>query len=140
MRLYERSGLLVPHRVEGANGYRYYLPEQVGAAVRVRELRRMDMPLAMVAQVVAAPPQEAVGLVAEVARGDCFYPRIMGAYAGVEEAARKRGVRPVGGFRGICVRGSGWESGRRSRGWRGRCGLVGESWLVERTVVWRSVL
>ncbi|GAA1077569.1 MerR family transcriptional regulator [Nocardiopsis metallicus] len=63
LRLYERSGLLVPHRVEAANGYRFYLPGQVGVAVRVRELRRMDMPLSMVAEVVAASPQEAVGLV-----------------------------------------------------------------------------
>ncbi|WP_017580360.1 MerR family transcriptional regulator [Nocardiopsis valliformis] len=63
LRLYERSGLLVPHRVEAANGYRFYLPEQVGEAVRVRELRRMDMPLSVVAEVVAASPAEAVGLV-----------------------------------------------------------------------------
>lgn len=63
LRLYERSGLLVPHRVEATNGYRFYLSEQVGVAVRVRELRRMDMPLSMVAEVVAAPPAEAVGLV-----------------------------------------------------------------------------
>lgn len=63
LRLYERSGLLVPHRVEAANGYRFYLSGQLGVAVRVRALRQMDMPLSMVAQVVAAPPEEGVGLV-----------------------------------------------------------------------------
>ncbi|MGW5877393.1 MerR family transcriptional regulator [Nocardiopsis terrae] len=253
LRLYERSGLLVPHRVERANGYRYYLPEQVGAAVRVRELRRMDMPLVMVAQVVAAPPQEAVGLVrswwrarqeaersrqamvervcalvggqgpgpdgdrpvwqaslesvpgvrvacararvgvqdlvetyvglaagvrrvlagqgarageqtwvlyhgtpspdgaapievavpyegvagpeegvslrweppgvwlvAEVARGDCFYPRILGAYAGVEQAVRERGVRPAGGFREVYLRPWGRVGERETFAWVAR--------------------
>ncbi|GAB3712900.1 MerR family transcriptional regulator [Nocardiopsis nanhaiensis] len=63
LRLYERSGLLVPHRVDPDNGYRRYLPEQLEVAVRVRALRRMDMPLSTVAEVVAAPPEEAVGLV-----------------------------------------------------------------------------
>jgi DNA-binding transcriptional MerR regulator len=52
LRLYERSGLLVPHRV-GAGGYRTYLGAQVERARRIRLLRQMDMPLAVVAEVMA---------------------------------------------------------------------------------------
>lgn len=52
LRLYERPGLLVPHRVV-AGGYRTYLGAQVERARRIRLLRQMDMPLAVVAEVVA---------------------------------------------------------------------------------------
>jgi DNA-binding transcriptional MerR regulator len=52
LRLYERSHLLVPHRVE-AGGHRVYLPAQVERARRIRLLRQMDMPLAVVAEVMA---------------------------------------------------------------------------------------
>lgn len=52
LRLYERSGLLVPHRV-GAGGHRIYLGAQVERARSIRLLRQMDMPLAVVAQVMA---------------------------------------------------------------------------------------
>ncbi|NYH55363.1 DNA-binding transcriptional MerR regulator [Nocardiopsis arvandica] len=59
LRLYERSGLVVPHRVDPRNGYRSYLVEQVGRARRIRLLRQMGMPLPVVAQVMAAGGEEA---------------------------------------------------------------------------------
>lgn len=62
LRLYERSGLLVPRRVAG-NGYRFYGSEQVAAAERVRALRLLGMPLSVVEQVVGAGPREGAGLV-----------------------------------------------------------------------------
>ncbi|MDE3722802.1 MerR family transcriptional regulator [Nocardiopsis sp. N85] len=52
LRLYERSGLLVPHRVGARNGYRFYRPDQVERAVRIRLLRQMDMPLALIGEVL----------------------------------------------------------------------------------------
>ncbi|WP_249188583.1 MerR family transcriptional regulator [Nocardiopsis sp. MG754419] len=62
LRLYERSGLLVPRRVAD-NGYRFYGEGQVAVAERVCALRRAGMPLSMVARVLALPPQEGAGLV-----------------------------------------------------------------------------
>ncbi|MFD6948659.1 MULTISPECIES: MerR family transcriptional regulator [unclassified Nocardiopsis] len=59
LRLYERSGLLVPHRVDPCNGYRWYLVEQLGRARRIRLLRRMGMPLSVVSQAMAAGGREA---------------------------------------------------------------------------------
>jgi DNA-binding transcriptional MerR regulator len=51
--LYERHGLLVPARVDDHNGYRYYREQQLGAARLIAQLRRLDMPLADVATVLA---------------------------------------------------------------------------------------
>nr|WP_255459422.1 MULTISPECIES: MerR family transcriptional regulator [unclassified Nocardiopsis] len=47
LRLYERSGLLVPDRV-GADGYRTYRVEQVERARLIRLLRQAGMPPAVV--------------------------------------------------------------------------------------------
>ncbi|XKK39267.1 hypothetical protein HFP72_34040 [Nocardiopsis sp. ARC36] len=46
--MYERSGLLVPDRV----GDWFYAPGQVERARRIGPLRRLGVPLALVAQVV----------------------------------------------------------------------------------------
>jgi DNA-binding transcriptional MerR regulator len=53
LRLYERHGLLVPARVDDHNGYRYYREQQLGTARLIAQLRRLDMPLAEVAAVLA---------------------------------------------------------------------------------------
>ena len=52
LRIYDRLGLVVPVRVEPANGYRYYGEEQVDDAVVVGLLRRLDMPLEAIAGVL----------------------------------------------------------------------------------------
>jgi DNA-binding transcriptional MerR regulator len=54
LRLYDRLGLLVPDRVDEASGYRRYRESQLGTARLVAMLRRLDMPLARVADVIAA--------------------------------------------------------------------------------------
>lgn len=54
LRLYDRLGLLVPARVDEATGYRFYRPGQVERARLVALLRRLDMPLARIAEVVDA--------------------------------------------------------------------------------------
>jgi DNA-binding transcriptional MerR regulator/effector-binding domain-containing protein len=69
LRLYERLGLLTPARVDEGNGYRRYRESQLEAARLVALLRRLDMPLAQVADVVAAPGPEAAGLVASYWEG-----------------------------------------------------------------------
>src|SRR5215216_141732 len=53
LRLYERLGLLVPAKVNQDNGYRRYRESQLATARLIVLLRRLDMPLARVAQVVA---------------------------------------------------------------------------------------
>lgn len=80
LRLYERQGLLHPARVDGATGYRRYREDQLTGARLVALLRRLDMPLAEVARIVAAP---------EAGRAD-----LLAAYwAGVEERiAVQRGL------------------------------------------------
>lgn len=56
LRLYDRLGLLTPARVDPGTGYRFYRPEQVDRARLIVLLRRIDMPLATVAEVLAAEP------------------------------------------------------------------------------------
>lgn len=54
LRLYERLGVLVPADVDASSGYRRYREGQLRTARLVAMLRRLDMPLADVARVVAA--------------------------------------------------------------------------------------
>jgi DNA-binding transcriptional MerR regulator len=54
LRLYDRLGVLRPAAVDPASGYRRYRERQLATARLVAMLRRLDMPLAKVAEVVAA--------------------------------------------------------------------------------------
>ncbi|MER6404997.1 MerR family transcriptional regulator [Streptomyces viridosporus] len=54
LRLYDRLGLLAPARVDGGTGYRFYRAGQVGRARTIALLRQLDMPLAVIAEVVDA--------------------------------------------------------------------------------------
>ncbi|MCE6998009.1 MerR family transcriptional regulator [Saccharothrix sp. S26] len=65
LRLYERQGLLRPAAVEPGNGYRRYGEDQLATARLVLLLRRLDMPLAVVARIVAAPEDERARLLTE---------------------------------------------------------------------------
>jgi DNA-binding transcriptional MerR regulator len=62
LRLYEQLGLLVPADVGEENGYRRYRESQLATARLVAMLRRLDMPLAEVARMIAAPEPEAAEL------------------------------------------------------------------------------
>jgi DNA-binding transcriptional MerR regulator len=64
LRLYEQQGLLVPDEVDAANRYRRYRASRLADARLIVWLRRLDMPLADVARVLAAPAGERAGLVA----------------------------------------------------------------------------
>ena len=65
LRLYEANGVLVPASVDDITGYRRYAERQLADARFVRMLRHLDMPLAQVAVVVAAPRQQRDALVRE---------------------------------------------------------------------------
>jgi DNA-binding transcriptional MerR regulator len=60
LRLYDLSGLLPPAEVDPASGYRRYTVAQLDRARRISLLRRLDMPLAVVAEVLAGTDAEAV--------------------------------------------------------------------------------
>ncbi|MFE5258560.1 MerR family transcriptional regulator [Streptomyces coelicoflavus] len=62
LRLYDRLGLLAPAHVDETTGYRYYRAGQVERARLVALLRRLDMPLARIAEVVHADCDRAAGL------------------------------------------------------------------------------
>lgn len=55
LRLYERLGLLSPAEVDPDNGYRRYRESQLFTARLIVGLRRLDMPLSDVAQIISAP-------------------------------------------------------------------------------------
>ncbi|RKT72571.1 DNA-binding transcriptional MerR regulator [Saccharothrix variisporea] len=60
LRLYERQGLLRPASVDPSNGYRRYHEDQLADARLIALLRRLDLPLAEVARVMAADDRAAV--------------------------------------------------------------------------------
>ncbi|GIM90488.1 MerR family transcriptional regulator [Paractinoplanes toevensis] len=60
LRAYDDSGLLRPASVDPLNGYRYYQPDQLERARRLSVLRRLEMPLAVAAEILDAPDAEAV--------------------------------------------------------------------------------
>ena len=59
LRLYDRLGLVRPVRTDPGSGYRFYSEDQVDGARLVALLRRLGMPLPVIADVVAKPPAEA---------------------------------------------------------------------------------
>ncbi|MGV9559694.1 DNA polymerase III subunit beta family protein [Streptomyces sp. NPDC003401] len=63
LRFYDRSGVLVPARVDPVSGYRWYGPEQLGEARLLARLRRAGMPLADVRLVLAGWSGADTGLV-----------------------------------------------------------------------------
>jgi len=63
LRLYDRLGLLAPAHVDGETGYRRYRESQLATARLVVMLRRLDMPLAQVAETLAAPAARGAELV-----------------------------------------------------------------------------
>ncbi|MEV4807396.1 MerR family transcriptional regulator [Nonomuraea sp. NPDC049421] len=72
LRHYADLGLLVPAYVDEHTGYRYYRPEQAKDALAIGLLRSLDVPLAVIAQVLADRPGALRGvherLEAELAR------------------------------------------------------------------------
>lgn len=63
LRLYAQLGILAPRYVDPDSGYRYYHPEQLRTARLILLMRQVEMPLALVRQALAAPPEAAEQLV-----------------------------------------------------------------------------
>jgi DNA-binding transcriptional MerR regulator len=64
LRLYDELGVLVPARVDGASGYRYYDLAQLEKARLIAMLRQLDMPLTAVKDLLACDPADAAGRLA----------------------------------------------------------------------------
>jgi DNA-binding transcriptional MerR regulator len=60
LRAYDESGLLRPDSVDPLNGYRRYRADQLERARRISVLRRLEMPLAIIAEIVDEPDDVAV--------------------------------------------------------------------------------
>jgi DNA-binding transcriptional MerR regulator len=54
LRHYDEIGLLAPAHVDPVNGYRYYGLDQLVVAATIRELRRVDVPLADISSLLSA--------------------------------------------------------------------------------------
>jgi DNA-binding transcriptional MerR regulator len=65
LRLYDERGVLVPARVDQASGYRYYDPAQLDQARLVVMMRRLELPLAAVKELLACDPADAAERIAE---------------------------------------------------------------------------
>ena len=65
LRLYDRLGLLRPDSGGEDNGYRLYRESQLEPARLIGVLRRLDMPLARIAEVLAAPAGDRAAVLAE---------------------------------------------------------------------------
>ena len=72
LRHYDELGLLRPAFVDPATGYRRYEPGQVHRAWLIRALRRVDMPIDAVRQVVDDP--DGVALTAQLRRHRNSWP------------------------------------------------------------------
>jgi DNA-binding transcriptional MerR regulator len=68
LRLYDEQRLLPPASVDAANGYRYYLSDQVPLGRLIRTLREMNLPLTDVAHVLAAGGAKAEMLLGQFAK------------------------------------------------------------------------
>jgi DNA-binding transcriptional MerR regulator len=79
LRLYDRLGLLQPARTDPVSGYRFYREDQVDGARLVALLRRLGMPLTVIADVMRLPAGEAA-------------EAIGGYWAQVESATAERRV------------------------------------------------
>ena len=94
LRLYEQQDLLVPDEVDAASRYRRYRVGRLAEARLVVWLRRLDMPLADVARVLAAPAAERDALIAaywEQAEARFAAQRRLAAWAREEVSGRHGG-------------------------------------------------
>ena len=114
LRLYDARGLLEPVRVDPDSGYRYYDLGQLDRAHTISLLRRLEMPLGTIADVLAASE-----------RAGGRDPVLVGrAAAGARRARARAGpgpARPRGAGRARAGRaGSGWTTSWSRRWVRGR--------------------
>jgi DNA-binding transcriptional MerR regulator len=57
LRLYNTEGILEPHHIDPETGYRFYAPEQIELAERIKLLRECEMPLQNILDILKNPTQ-----------------------------------------------------------------------------------
>jgi DNA-binding transcriptional MerR regulator len=65
LRLYDELGVLIPARVDGDSGYRYYDDAQLETARLVAMLRQLELPLAAIKELLVRDPADAAVRIAE---------------------------------------------------------------------------
>jgi DNA-binding transcriptional MerR regulator len=91
LRYYHQRGLLVPHRVDPATGYRYYRPAQLEMAVLVGELRQIGVPPEAIATITRADVDAAEALRAERARIESEIDHRARAIAAIDRLVQRLG-------------------------------------------------
>ncbi|GAA3704331.1 hypothetical protein GCM10022224_082380 [Nonomuraea antimicrobica] len=69
LRHYDKIGLLVPAKTEGATGYRWYGVHELSRLERIRALRRLGLPLRQIADLLDAPEAQLRQAVTDVLAG-----------------------------------------------------------------------
>jgi len=64
LRLYDELGVLVPARVDESSGYRYYEVTQLEAARLVAMMRQLEVPLAVIKELLVGDPVDAAARIA----------------------------------------------------------------------------
>jgi len=114
LRHYHEVGLLEPSEVDPGNGYRYYAEDQIPVAQVIRRLRGLQMPVAEVKSVLAAPDPEVRNrlIVAHLDRLEADLARTRAAVAELREllerphAPRAVDHRTVPATAAIAIRGT----------------------------------
>lgn len=89
LRLYDRNGLLSPDSVDPINGYRKYSPNQVETARLISMLRRIDMSLSAIGDLLMLAPEERAGQIADYREMDAeHHARRQSLARFLEHAAR----------------------------------------------------
>ena len=114
LRLYDVSGLLRPTSVDPVSGYRQYNANQLDRARRISLLRQLDMPLAIVAEVLAGTDDEAVTrldrwwlaqeITMQARRGTLSWLRAQLARSGAEPPPHPVHLRRVPATKVACIR------------------------------------
>jgi DNA-binding transcriptional MerR regulator len=91
LRLYDRLGVLTPAYVDQGSGYRLYRESQLATARLVAMLRRLDMPLAQVTEVVSAAAPRGAALIAS------YWETVERRIASQRELAGHLRIRLLGG-------------------------------------------
>jgi DNA-binding transcriptional MerR regulator len=95
LRYYHQRGLLVPHRIDPATGYRYYRAAQLEMAALVGELRQIGVPPEAIATITQANVDAAEALRAERARIESEIDHRARAIATIDRLVDRLEATPV---------------------------------------------
>ena len=96
LRFYDDAGVLRPHHVDPASGYRFYSRSQLARAARLRQLRAIGMPLPTIDRFFTASAAEATTFIDEqVARATTQADEIAHAATALKASLDDAACRPL---------------------------------------------